>query len=137
MEDILKLAAEKFKGALGGGTGQSLATGAIILALQNLLTGKDGKLDLGSLISNLDGQGLMNIAQSWLGDGANAGISAEAIQNLFGGKLDSFASELGIKKDEAVSGLQSAIPEVVDKSSSDGNLLDQAGGIFKAVKGLF
>ncbi len=137
MEDILKLAAEKFKSALGGGTGQSLATGAIMLALQNLLTGKDGKLDLSSLLSNLDGQGLMNVAQSWLGNGTNAGISAEAIQNLFGGKLEGFASELGIKKDEAISGLQSAIPEVVDKSSADGNLLDQAGGIFKAVKGLF
>jgi len=137
MDDIFKLAAEKFKGALSGGTGQSLATGAVMLALQKLFTNADGKLDLGSILKGMDMQGLTNIAQSWLGNGANQGISGEAIQQLFGGKLDAFASELNLKKDEAVNGLRAAVPEVVDKNSQDGDLMSQASGVLNMVKGLF
>ena len=137
MDEIFKLAAEKFKGALSSDTGKSLATGAIMLALQKLFASSNGKLDLGSILKGMDVQGLTGIAQSWLGNGANEGVSADTIQKLFGGKLDAFASQLGIQKDEAVRGLQAAVPEVVDKNSQDGNLLDQAGGMLNMVKSLF
>ncbi|MEM1059714.1 MAG: YidB family protein [Verrucomicrobiota bacterium] len=137
MDEIFQLAAEKFKGALSGETGQKLATGTVIPALQKLFTNSEGKLDLSAILKDMDLQGLAGIAQSWLGSGSNHGIDASAIEKLFGGKLSEFASQLGIQKDEAVQGLRAAVPEVVDKSSPDGNLMSQASGVINIVKGLF
>ena len=72
----------------------------------------------------------MIFASSWLGEGDNADISSEQVQQLLGSdKIQQAASQLGTSQNELLAGLKDMIPQVVDKSSSGGNLLDSVGGI--------
>jgi len=97
----------------------------------NLLGGSGGQgIDLGSIVGSLQGGGLADIAESWLGNGSNADISPSQIESLLGSdKLKEAASQLGANQDELLAGLREMLPQVVDKSSSDGNLLDAVGGL--------
>ncbi len=79
------------------------------------------------MMSNNDLQGLVG---SWLGDGDNDSISADKITELFGGeKLSEFASSLGVDQGAAAESLSEAIPQMVDKGSNGGSLLDVVGGV--------
>ena len=97
----------------------------------NLLGGSGGQgIDLGSIVGSLQGGGLADIAESWLGNGSNADISPSQIESLLGSdKLKEAASQLGANQDELLAGLREMLPQVVDKSSSNGNLLDAVGGL--------
>lgn len=101
-----------------------------------------GDFNIGDLVNKFASNGgLTNQLQSWLGDGGNDGISASNIMDVLGGdKVSNFASQLGISGEEAAGGLADVIPELIDKSSSGGNLLDSVGGLGGAMnlaKGLF
>ncbi len=121
---LLGQAAQTFMANAGSSAG-GLNLNTVISALGGLLQNADGQMDLAGLLSNLQGGGLASMAASWLGDGANEGISAESIMNLFGQqKLSGFAQQLGIGEGDAVSGLQAAIPDLIDKASQGGNLMD-------------
>ena len=122
--DIKKLAIGLVAQKLGG---NNAAVGAV---MGNLLGGGGGDLDVGSLVSGLQSKGLGNIAESWLGDGDNAEISADQIKDVLGGdKVAAAAAELGTDEGSLLSGLQDALPQLVDKSSSGGSLLDSVGGV--------
>ena len=129
--DIMKLAtqllASKMNNADNGGDSDLVQS-----VLGNLLGGgqSGGGIDLGSLVGNLQNSGLAEVAQSWLGDGDNAHISKSQIESLLGSdKVKEAASQLGTDQTDLLKGLQSMIPQVVDKSSSGGNLLDAVGGL--------
>lgn len=118
-------------------------------SLQNLMSGADGKLDLGSVVSKVQGMGLSDVASSWLGDGDNKPISNEQVGQMFDSdKLSQLASSLNMDVDSVKSGLSKAVPNLVDKASSGGSLLDLAnltnlvggegaGGLLGKVKKLF
>lgn len=126
--DLLKIASQLFMNKLGA-TGQGLDAGAVQSALGALLGGDDGKLDLSDLLGKLNGGGLAGLAQSWLGDGANASITPSQILDMFGqGRIGAFASSLNLDTGTASNGLAEMLPELVDKHSSGGNLLEAAGG---------
>jgi len=142
MGDLLKLGATVFQQSNGSGnTGSGLDIGTIIGALSGLTgNSQEGGLDIGSIISKLTnsnsntGGDLMSMAQSWLGDGENKAASTDAITQMLGqDKLAEFASKLGLSEDEAIGGLKDALPQMVDKSSSGGSLLDSIGGIGGAI----
>ena len=100
------------------------------------LTGGKKRFDLGDLVSQFQGSGgdLAARAKSWLGDGANESISATHIKEALGSdKVEAFARQLGIDSDEAGHSLAQILPELIDKSSKGGRLLDSIGGN----KGLF
>ncbi|MFK8020840.1 MAG: YidB family protein [Pseudomonadales bacterium] len=125
--DILKMGAEILSKQLGGGEGNS---DAIQSALAGVLGGEGGGLDIGSLVSGLQSGGLADVAASWLGDGENAAISSSQLQDLLGSdKIGQLASALNSDEGSILSGLQDALPQMVDKSSSGGNLLDSVGGL--------
>lgn len=128
--DLLKLATQHFISKLGAGAGgNTLNEGAVASALGSLLGSGDGNIDLGSIISKLDGGGLASLAQSWLGDGANAGISAQQILSLFGdSQVSDFASKLNLDKSTATDGLAGMLPDLIDSNSTGGSLLDAVGG---------
>lgn len=133
INSILKIGAELFQSKLSD-QGNSLDLNTIIPALTGLLSNKDGNIDLGSLVSNMDAGDMLNIAQSWLGSDSNEGISANQLTNVLGqNKISEFASQLSLDEGQALSGLQEAIPNMVDKSSNDGNLLDMVGGVSGAL----
>jgi uncharacterized protein YidB (DUF937 family) len=116
----------------------------VIGSLTGLLGGTGGtsQLDLGSIVSKLQGSGLADIATSWLGSGENLPISADQISNIFDSdKLSSFASVLNLDLDSVKSGLSSVIPQLIDKASPSGELLDlsnlDTGGIIDKLKKMF
>ncbi len=130
MSDILKLGVSAFQNKLGD-SANSLDSNTITDALSTLLGNSEGSgFDLGSIISSFSEGGLGDIVSSWLGDGDNEAISSDQlIAGLGEDKISEFASKLGIDTDTALSGLSDALPNIIDKSSSGGSLLDSIGGI--------
>jgi len=119
--DIMNLAKGMLANKLGGNSD------ALTGALDGLL-GDGDKMDIGSLVSGLQSKGLGDVASSWLGDGANADISADQLKDVLGGeKVAVAAAQLGTDEGSLLSGLQGALPQLVDKASSGGSLLDSIG----------
>ena len=127
--DIMKLATQLLAsnlGESGGGNADALQS-----VIGDLFGGSEKQgIDLGALLGNLQNSGLADTASSWLGDGDNEQISKSAIENMLGsGKVQEAAAQLGTNQNDLLAGLQDMIPQVVDKSSSGGSLLDSVGGI--------
>ncbi len=137
MANLLKMGATTFiNSKRSGDAGSGLDTGNLISALSSLAGGdrSQGGFDLGSLLPKMDSGGLGTIAKSWLGDGNNEAISPDQITNMLGAdKISEFASKLGLSKEEAAGGLSEALPQMVDKASSGGSLLDSIGGVSGAM----
>lgn len=117
-----------------GGANSSAEAGS---ALDALVEG-DKSFDLGDIVGKFTNSGgdLASKAKSWLGDGANESISATQVQDAIGiDKIESFARKLGIGTEEASSKLSEIMPELIDRSSSGGSLLDSVGGV-KGLGGL-
>ncbi len=127
--DLMKLATQVLASKLGGNASNN--SDLLQNVIGGLLGGSGGSgIDLGSLVGNLQGGGLKDIAESWLGDGDNADISRSQIQDLLGSdKVQQAAEQLGADQNDLLRGLQEMLPQVVDKSSSGGSLLDSVGGI--------
>lgn len=134
MSDVLQIGAQLFQSKLDR-DGDGLDIGDIISALSTLLANKEGTgVDLSSLVGQMNSGDLMSMAASWLGNGENQSISTEQVAGLFDSeKLMSFAKQLGLSEGQALNGLAEAVPNIVDKSSSDGSLLDAVGGISGAI----
>ncbi len=127
--DMMKIATQLLMSKLtGSAAGNSDMVTSVI---GKLLGGSGGSgIDLGSLLGNLKDQGMGDVADSWLGDGDNADISTEQIESMLGSdKIQEAASQLGADQSELLDGLRNMIPQVVDKSSSGGSLLDSVGGL--------
>lgn len=129
--DLMQLATQMLGAKLGGSAGAN--NDLLSSVVGNLLGGGNSGgqgIDLGALVGGLQNSGLGDIAQSWLGDGDNDHISRSQITDLLGSdKVKEAASQLGADQNDLLRGLQEMIPQVVDKSSSGGNLLDSVGGI--------
>ena len=136
--DIIELGASLLSEKLG----MDLDPNAAASALGGLLSNESGDHDLAGLAAKMAGSGeLGSILSSWLGDGDNDAISAESIGAIFGSdKIAAFAEQLGLDSDTAANGLSEVIPQVMDKSSSGGSLLEMAGGasgLLNMAKGFF
>ena len=136
--DILEMGASLLSQKLG----LNIDPATVTSALSGLLANQGGQLDLGALASKMAGSGeLSSIIGSWLGDGANQAISAESITSLFGSdKVSAFADSIGVDAGSAAGGLADVIPQMMDKASSGGSLLEMAGGaegLLGAAKSLF
>ncbi|SRR6056297_110352 len=140
MNQILKIGAEAFQSQLGEQLAGSLSLDKIMNALAGLLPGEGKNVDLSALVGKMQGGGLASLAESWLGDGGNAGIGAEQLMSIFGsGDIMRFADKLGLDQDTALEGLKGAVPEMVDKASTGGTLesLGGVGGIMGMAGKLF
>jgi uncharacterized protein YidB (DUF937 family) len=137
MVDLLKMGATMFMNSKqSGDAGSSLDIGNLTSALSDLSGGdrSKGEFNLGSLLSKMDSGGLADIAKSWLGNGNNEAISPDQISSILGAdKISDFASELGLSNEEATGGLSAALPQMVDKASSGGSVLDSIGGVSGAI----
>ena len=134
MESLLQLGAKVFaQSDLSGEAGSGLNTESLASALSDLTDGSGG-LDFGALVNNFSSGGLGEIVNSWLGDGDNQTVSADQITNVIGDeRIADFARKLGLSRDEAAGGLSEALPQMVDKASSGGSLLESVGGIEGAI----
>ena len=132
MGDLIKMGATMFiKSKMSGDNGSGLDLDSLTSALSGLTGGgSSGGLDIGSILGKMQSGGMANMAASWLGDGDNEEVSSSQITDIFGqDKISDFASKLGLSEDEAVGGLRDALPNMVDKASSGGSILDSIGGI--------
>ena len=130
--DIIQIGAQLLQSKLGS----NLQTGDIASALSGLLGGDN--FDIGSLISKIQGNsGLASMAASWLGDGANSAMTGSQVMDIFGkDKVTEFASKLNIDEGTASNGLADMLPQLIDKASSGGSLLDSAMGSMGGTGGL-
>ena len=125
--DLIKLGTELLSEQLG----LQVDPQTISNALTTLLSDGGGNIDIAGLASKMASSGeLGNVLNSWLGDGANSAISADSILGLLGsGKVADFAANVGTDTDNAAAGLAEVLPQLMDKASSGGNLLESVGGL--------
>lgn len=139
ISSLLTMGAKLFQDKLGDG----FDTNNVVGALKGLLTDSKGELDLAGIMSNLSSGGIGSIVSSWIGGGENSSIDASSIADIFGSeKISQFASSLGIDSDKALSGLQDAVPAIIDQATGDGgDILGSLGldtsSVLGAVKGFF
>ncbi len=137
MGDLVKMGATAFiKSKMSGNSGSGLDLGTLTSALSGLTGGNSGNggFDIGSILGNMQGGGMADMAQSWLGDGDNMEMEDSHVTSMFGAdKISDFASQLGLTESEAIGGLRDAMPQMVDNASSGGSLLDSIGGIGGAI----
>ena len=125
--DILGMGAELLRNSLGGQSGAD--TDALTGVLQKLI-GEGDQLDLAGMIAAMQSGDLAAVAASWLGDGDNAAVSATQVRDMIGGdKIGAAAAELGTDENSLLAGLAKALPEMVDRSSRGGSLIDALGGL--------
>jgi uncharacterized protein YidB (DUF937 family) len=125
--DILQMGTELLKNSMGGQGDQS--TDAIAGVLQKLI-GSGDQLDLAGMISAMQSGGLASVVASWLGDGDNTAISESRVRDVIGSdKISEAAAQLGTDENSLLAGLTQALPQMVDRSSSGGSLLDAIGGL--------
>lgn len=125
--DILQMGADLLRSNLGGQGGQN--TEALSGILQKLV-GNGDQLDIAGMVSAMQSGGLASVVGSWLGDGSNEAVSGEQIRTVLDGdKVTAAAAGLGTDENTLLAGLSRALPEMVDRSSSGGSLLDAIGGL--------
>lgn len=123
--DIMDIVIKTLGNQLGGGGDADSLKGVL-----NKLIGSGDSLDLAGLVSALNDKGLGDIADSWLGDGENADISADQVKDVIGDdKVKQAAEALGTDEGSVLNGLREVLPQIVDKSSSGGSLLESLGGL--------
>ena len=132
--DLMQMGTQILSSKLGNGAN----SGSITSVLGSLLSGSDGQANLGGIITAMQGKGLGAIAESWLGDGDNADISTDQVREAIGNdKITEMASQLNTDEGSLLDGLKAALPQIIDKSSSGGSLMDSAGGLLGMAKKFF
>jgi uncharacterized protein YidB (DUF937 family) len=103
------------RGGLGGA-----GTAAIIGIALELLR-RNGGLD--GVLGRMRAQGHASEADSWVGTGQNLPISPDVLSQIFGREeVGRTARDLGVDPDEALGGLASVFPEVVDQMTPQGRV---------------
>ena len=116
-------------GSLGGGQSQgaNLLTAAMSLLQQN--GGLNGVLD------NFRQSGMAQHADSWVGTGANIGISGDQLQQVLGSSsIGNVASQLGMSNGQASSAMAQLLPELINQLTPDGQIPSDHGDLLS--KGL-
>ena len=125
--DMLQMGAKLLSDKLG----LDVDAATIQSALSGLLGDGQGGIDLGAIAAKMASSGeLSSVVSSWLGDGANGGISASSIVDMLGqGSINDFAGKIGADSGDAAQGLADVLPKIMDGASSGGSLLEAAGGL--------
>ena len=108
----------KAKSAIGGLGGKDLSS------VVSGLIGQGGA-QLPALLEKFHAGGLGNLAQSWVGKGANLPVSGDQVKSVLGSDaISGIAAKLGISQDQAASKVAAVLPQVVDKVTPDGAVPD-------------
>lgn len=147
--NLMQIGAQLFQSQLDKDRDGQLEITEIASALMSLLSSNQGGQSqagvlggLASMISGLQNSGnsdLLSMVNSWISTGPNAPVSGNQLNQMFGqDKIAAFAQQLGITPEQALNGLQAAVPGVVDKATPNGSLdlnslLNAVGGISGAI----
>ncbi|MGF1544543.1 MAG: YidB family protein [Parvularculaceae bacterium] len=92
--------------------------------LEGLIGDGQGGVNVASLVGMFQQGGMADAVSSWLGDGSNASIDADAVKNALGGdQVASAAAQSGVDADALAGGLSAMLPDLIDRASSGGELL--------------
>ena len=87
----------------------------------NMLANHEGELDV--LFQQFRDKGLGDVIGSWVGTGQNAPISVDQLKSVLGeGKFAEIANSLGISHDDAANQLATALPQLIDKLTPNGQV---------------
>lgn len=126
--DLMKMGQQLLGDKLGNGAG------GMMEAIAGLTGGSEGGFDLSSLTEKVKAAGMGDQLNSWLGDGENEAVSADQIKSMFGeDKVAEAAKKMGVDSDAAAESLSQAVPNLIDKASSGGSILDKVGGVSGAL----
>lgn len=132
LDSILGGGAAQLPGGLGGAqgplgsilaglTGGNQSAGSGLLSAVMMLVQQNG--GLGNVISQFEQKGLGTQAASWVGTGANQGISGDQLAQVFGsGAIGQIASQLGMDHGQASGALAQVLPEVVNQLTPQGQV---------------
>jgi uncharacterized protein YidB (DUF937 family) len=125
--DFMEIATGLLEEQLGSGVDMATAQ----QAMEDLLGNGDQGLDIAGIVGKMTENGdLAGVVTSWLGDGANSGIDASQLMELFGSeKIAGLASLLGLEDGNALQVIGQVLSNLIDQNSSGGNLLESAGGL--------
>jgi uncharacterized protein YidB (DUF937 family) len=108
----------------------SAAMGALQSEGPAVLQAALGKTDLGGLgglVTALQGAGLGDKVQSWLGPGANLPISADQLKSaLSSEQVRAIAQHFGVDPDAALKLLSEHLPAAVDAASPQGQIAEDS-----------
>lgn len=78
---------------------------------------------VGDLVTQFKNKGLGDVADSWVGTGANKPVSEAQVDQALGGDLiDQLAKQTGLSRDELLARLSKVLPDAVDKMTPDGRV---------------
>ena len=107
--------------------------GGLVGMASELLGGAGG---MSGLVGALQQGGLGDQVQSWLGNGANAAVSADQLKSALGDeKIQALASKFGVDPATASTQLSAFLPGLMDKLSPGGSTPED-GDVMKQVTGL-
>lgn len=119
-------------GGLMGGQGNS--NSALMQAAIGLIQNHSGGLQ--GLLGQFQQAGLAEHVASWVGNGANQGLSADHIQQaLRGDQLQAVAQQAGMDPAQASQGLASMLPDLINHLTPNGGMPD-AGQLQQGLGGL-
>lgn len=140
LNSLLQNGAQLFQSQLDTDRDGQVDMSEISSALMSLFSNNQGQFNLSSIISSMQKGGnndLMELAASWLGSGENKPISGNQLFDILGrDNILAFAKRLGINETSALSGLQEALPKMVDQASPNGSLLDLGEQLLNSVGGV-
>jgi uncharacterized protein YidB (DUF937 family) len=106
-------------GALGGKGGSGNQMMGALGGLVEQAGGVQG------ILSKLEASGLGDKVDSWIGTGANKSISADEVKQALGDdQVKQAAAKAGVSEDQAAGGIAEALPELINRVSTDGKLPD-------------
>ena len=137
INSILQLGSQLFGNKLDTNGDGALDMNDAGKILSSLMGGNDGSVNLGNLQERAQENGLGSLFASWLGDGENMPISMEQVTAFISSdKINEIASQFGISPNSVLSGLQEALPAMVDKASKGGSFIEGIQSMFLESDGL-
>ena len=109
-----------------GGQQRTQAGGAnVLLQLALSMLQQNGGLE--GVLEKFRQGGLEQQADSWVSTDQNMSISAEQLQQVFGSStISDLASRLGMSENQAGSAMAQTLPEVIDRLTPHGRVLDNS-----------
>ena len=110
-------------GSLGAGAGPLAGATSSALVSQILAAVQQHPGGLGGILQSLQQGGLGHLVQSWIGTGANLPVSADQLRNTLGSDWISRITQMtGLSQAEVEQRLSTALPQIVDHLSPNGQL---------------
>lgn len=101
----------------GGDAMQSAGLMAALMSLVQQMGGFEG------VIQKFQQAGLGGVVQSWLGNGPNAGIGPQQVQDIFGtSAVQKAAQQAGMSTQQTTSAIAAMLPELINQFSPQGKL---------------